>query len=85
MGAHDAPLPPGWTTERLRECSGDRQACALPLDFEVTDVTGPVAEPITPTCILGFSALCIVQEAETGDWLMGSRDVDARTAQCWSN
>lgn len=39
-------MPAGWTDARLREWSGDRTACALPLDVEVTDVLGPEPEPI---------------------------------------
>lgn len=81
----DAHMPPGWTIARLREWSGDRRACALPLDLKVTEVTGPVPERVRPSYVLAFGDLCVIQDAETGDWLMGSLDVTAGTAQCWSN
>ncbi len=78
-------MPAGWTNERLREWSGDRTACALPLDFVVTDAVDPTQEPIRPSYVLGFGDLCVVQDSETGDWLMGSMDMESRTIQWWSN
>jgi hypothetical protein len=79
-----AQLPPGWTLQRIRDVSGDREAVALDPNREVQWVVGTGApEVLHPAIILGFHSLCLVKPVQDDDWYMGSLNDDG-SVDCWS-
>lgn len=78
-------LPPGWSLQRIRDVSGDREAVALDPDRAVKWLAGPGAsdEVIHPEIVLGFHSLCLVKPVHDDDWYMGSLDDDG-SVECWS-
>ncbi|WP_234016741.1 hypothetical protein [Streptomyces sp. LaPpAH-108] len=80
----DAPLPPGWTLQRIRDVSGDRGALALGPDRAVKWVGGGgLPEVLRPEIVLGFHGLCLVKPVDDDDWYMGSLYEDG-SVDCWS-
>ncbi|MFJ3876781.1 hypothetical protein ACIPW5_04910 [Streptomyces sp. NPDC090077] len=79
-----APLPAGWTVERLRALSGDRTAAPLTLDrLVVVEEHGrDDYEVLRPEAILGFHDLCLVLDG--GEWFMGQLDTDGSVV-CWAS
>ncbi|MET7726577.1 hypothetical protein [Streptomyces mirabilis] len=80
----DAQLPLGWTLQRIRDVSGDREAVALDPNRAVQWVADAGApEVLYPEIILGFHSLCLVKPVEDDDWYMGSL-YDDGSIDCWS-
>ncbi|MFJ6613406.1 hypothetical protein ACIQPT_24355 [Streptomyces sp. NPDC091289] len=81
----DAQLPPGWTLQRIRDVSGDREAVVLDANRTVKWVAGVAGadEAIQPEIVLGFHSLCLVKPVDDDDWYMGSL-YDDGSIDCWS-
>ncbi|MFD7607630.1 hypothetical protein ACFXMT_37660 [Streptomyces mirabilis] len=80
----DAQLPLGWTLQRIRDVSGDREAVALDPNRAVQWVARAGApEVLHPEIILGFHSLCLVKPVQDDDWYMGSL-YDDGSIDCWS-
>ncbi|MFI8005507.1 hypothetical protein [Streptomyces sp. NPDC086010] len=80
----DPRLPPGWTLQRIREVSGDREAVALDPNRAAQWAGGSSApEKLLPELVLGFHGLCLVKPLENDDWYMGSL-YDDGSIDCWS-
>ncbi|WUW24471.1 hypothetical protein OG521_28400 [Streptomyces sp. NBC_01463] len=80
----DAQLPPGWTLQRIRDVSGDREAVVLDPNRTVkwVDVAG-ADETMKAEIVLGFHSLCLVKPVDDDDWYMGSL-YDDGSIDCWS-
>ncbi|MFF7748064.1 hypothetical protein ACFZCP_02185 [Streptomyces sp. NPDC007971] len=80
----DAQLPAGWTLQRIRDVSGDREAVALDPNRAVKWGAGAGAhEVLHPEFVLGFHGLCLVKPVHDDDWYMGSL-YDDGSIDCWS-
>lgn len=80
----NAPLPPGWTLQRIREVSGDREAVVLDPHRTVKWISVERAdEAMRPEIVLGFHSLCLVKAVDDDDWYMGSL-YDDGSVECWS-
>ncbi|MEU6240353.1 hypothetical protein [Streptomyces sp. NPDC047024] len=78
-----APLPAGWTLQRIRDVSGDREALALGPDRAVNWVGGfGLPEVLRPEIVLGFHGLCLVKPVHDDNWYMGSL-YDDGSVDCW--
>ncbi|WP_371576901.1 hypothetical protein [Streptomyces sp. NBC_01314] len=75
-------LPAGWTLEKIRKISGDREATPLDTDRAVTGWPAQ-SERLHPEIVLGFHELCLVKAANDDDWYMGSLNDDG-SITCWS-
>ncbi|MFF7251568.1 hypothetical protein ACFZBU_47875 [Embleya sp. NPDC008237] len=77
-------LPDGWTLQRIRDVSGDREAVVLDTERVVTYLGQPYApdEVLQPEIVLGFHGLCVVKAVDDDDWYMGSLNSDG-TVDCW--
>lgn len=65
----DAPLPPGWPLQRIRDVSGDQEAVALDAARAVRRVAPTGAhERLHPEIVLGFHSLCLVKPLRDDDW-----------------
>lgn len=79
-----AQLPAGWTPERIRSVSGDREAVVLGTDRAVTWRGSPgMEERLCPRTVLGFHGLCLVKPVDDEDWHTGSLNEDGGI-DCWS-
>ncbi|MEV6017788.1 MULTISPECIES: hypothetical protein [unclassified Streptomyces] len=80
----DARLPQGWTLQRIRDVSGDKEAAALDPDRPVKWVrAGETHEMSRPEIVLGFHDLCLVKPVDDDDWYMGSL-YDDGSVICWA-
>ncbi|MFG2124004.1 hypothetical protein [Streptomyces sp. NPDC048710] len=80
----NAPLPPGWTLQQIRDVSGDREAVALDPNRTVKWVACAGAhEVLHPEIVLGFHNLCLVKSVHDDDWYMGSL-YDDGSVDCWA-
>ncbi|MFF7249912.1 hypothetical protein ACFZBU_39180 [Embleya sp. NPDC008237] len=77
-------LPDGWTLQRIRDVSGDREAVVLDTDRVVTYLGRPHGpdEVLQPEIVLGFHGLCVVKAVDDDDWYMGGLNSDG-TIECW--
>ncbi|MGW2820900.1 hypothetical protein ACWC24_07815 [Streptomyces sp. NPDC001443] len=81
----DARLPQGWTLQRIRDVSGDREAVALDPDRPVKWVgVGQEHEMPRPEIVLGFHSLCLVMPVDDDGWYMGSLHEDGSVV-CWTS
>ncbi|WP_067472263.1 hypothetical protein [Actinomadura hibisca] len=80
----EARLPAGWTLQRIRAVSGDREAVPLHTGRTVTWCGSPAIGPMgLPAIVLGFHGLCLVQPVDDAGWYMGSLNDDG-SIDCWS-
>ncbi|MBT1099103.1 hypothetical protein KJZ82_03445 [Streptomyces sp. Tu10] len=80
----DARLPRGWTLQRIRDVSGDREAVALDPDRPVKWVGFGDTHDMPPSeIVLGFHSLCLVKPVDDDDWYMGSL-YDNGSIDCWA-
>ncbi|MFD4538390.1 hypothetical protein [Streptomyces bauhiniae] len=77
----EARLPAGWTRQRIRDASGDREAVVLDAD-RVVRLALSTPRTLRPEFILGFHSLCIVKPLHDADWCMESLQNDG-SVDCW--
>ena len=74
-------LPEGWTIERVRVLAqGDAEL--LPVDTPIRHDGLGATRTLSPTVVVGFSGLCLVQDAQDGEWCMG--DLVDGAIVCWA-
>lgn len=87
-------LPDGWTIERVREVAqgpaelvADTGIRAIVDHFVCSDegklVRGGTVN-LTPTCVVDFSGLFLVQDADDREWYMGQAN-DESVIHCWAS
>jgi hypothetical protein len=87
-------LPDGWTIERVREVAqGSAELVAdtgtrAVVDHFVGSDEGKLVRSgtvnLTPACVVDFSGLFLVQDADDGEWYMGQAN-DENVIHCWGS